>query len=592
MKPKIGFIGQGWIGKNYADVFESRHFEVVRYALEEPYTQNAEKIKDCDIVFVAVPTPTTPEGFDNRILKKVVKLVGKGKIAVIKSTVLPGTTEEIQKDNPDVFVLHSPEFLRETSAAADAAQPSRNIIGIPVESPLYREKAAEVERILPYAPYNLVCSSREAEMIKYGGNNFLYFKVIFANILHDLAGSVGTRWEVVRDAVAADPRIGASHLEPFHKSGRGAGGHCFIKDMAAFAGMYRQLGDEAGSRVLDAVRDKNIELLLETNKDLDLLEGVYGPEILDDLRNRHRVERKARCLVTGGAGFIGSTLVDELIIRGNEVVIIDDLSTGKEEYVNPRAEFHNLDIRNLQDIKPVFEGVDYVFHLAARPRVQFSIDNPGEAHGVNVNGTLNVLIAARDAKVKKFIFSSSSSVYGDQEWLPLHEGMLPNPKSPYALHKQMGEDYCRLFNELYGLPAVCLRYFNVYGRRMATEGAYCLVLSIFTNQRQKGESLTITGDGEQRRDFTYVGDVVAANILAANSANVGRGEVINIGSGVNYSVNEIADMFGGPRVYIEPRIEPRLTLADNSLAQKILGWEPMMNLPEWLVEHKREQEID
>ena len=296
----------------------------------------------------------------------------------------------------------------------------------------------------------------------------------------------------------------------------------------------------------------------------------------------------SKCLVTGGAGFIGSNLVDELIKQGEEVIIIDNLSTGKKEYVNAKADFHEVDIRNLKIIKPLFSGVDYVFHLAAFPRVQPSIEDPATANDINLNGTVNVLIAARDAKVKRVIYSASSSAYGDQTKMPLTEEMPTHPLSPYGLQKYVGELYCRLFTEIYGLPTVSLRYFNAYGKRQALEGAYCLVMGTFVRQRLNNEPMTITGDGKNRRDYTSVIDVVRANILASKSKKVGKGEVMNIGRGSNYSVNELAEMIGGPVKHIEARIEPKETLADNSLAKKLLGWEPTVNLPEWLEGYKKE----
>ncbi len=282
MKKLIGFIGQGWIGKNYADNFVERGYEVVRYAMEEPYVKNKEAIKDCDIVFIAVPTPTTPQGFNNNILRSVVPLVGVGKIAVVKSTILPGTTESIQAENKNIFMLHSPEFLTESSAAYDAANPNRNIIGIPVDSDEYRGKAQEVMAVLPYAPYQVICRAREAELIKYGGNCWFFFKVIFVNMLYDLAQKLGVQWEVVQDAMAADPRIGRTHLNPIHQGGRGAGGHCFIKDFAAFTELYKQeIGDELGQKALESLVEKNIDLLVKSKKDIDLLKGVYGEEIIN-----------------------------------------------------------------------------------------------------------------------------------------------------------------------------------------------------------------------------------------------------------------------------------------------------------------------
>lgn len=282
MKKTIGFIGQGWIGKNYANHFEDRGFSVIRYALEEPYISNRDRIRDCDIVFIAVPTPTVPGGFDDHIVREAVSLVGKGKIAVIKSTILPGTTESVQEQYPDVIVLHSPEFLTEATARYDADNPDRNIVGIPRNEENYREAARAVLEVLPESPFNSICSSREAELIKYGGNCFFYSKVIFMNILFDLAKSMDCDWQVLKEALAADPRIGRVHMDPVHKSGRGAGGHCFIKDFEAFSWEYKKrLGNDIlGVKVLDSIRDKNLELLLSTNKDLDLLEGVYGSEFI------------------------------------------------------------------------------------------------------------------------------------------------------------------------------------------------------------------------------------------------------------------------------------------------------------------------
>ena len=292
-----------------------------------------------------------------------------------------------------------------------------------------------------------------------------------------------------------------------------------------------------------------------------------------------------RVLVTGGAGFIGSHLVDKLIEQGHEVVVIDNLSTGEKENLNPKAKFRKVDIRNLKKIKPAFKGVDHVFHLAAQARVPLSVKDPIETHTNNALGTLNVLVAARDNKVKKFIYSASSSAYGDQKNLPLKEDMTPRPKSPYGLQKLIGEEYCRLFYELYGLPTVSLRYFNVYGPRNPLEGAYALVIGIFLRQKKAGEPLTIDGDGEQTRDFTSVRDVVRANILAAESNKVGRGEVINIGAGNNHSINKIAELIGGKTINKPPRLgDPKHTLADNSLAKKLLNWRPEVSIEEGIEE--------
>lgn len=299
----------------------------------------------------------------------------------------------------------------------------------------------------------------------------------------------------------------------------------------------------------------------------------------------------SKCLVTGGAGFIGSNLVDELIKRGDEVIIIDNLSTGKKENLNPKAKFHNLDIRSLDEIKPLFIGVDYVFHLAALARVQPSIEDPITYNDHNVNGSLNVLVASKEAKVKKVVYAASSSAYGNQEEMPLTEDMIANPISPYGLQKYIGEEYCRLFSYVYKLPTVCLRYFNVYGPRMVLEGAYAPVIGIFGQQKKNNKPLTIVGDGEQLRTYTYIKDIVRASILASLS-DVSDGRPINIGQSSEYSVNQIAKMIGGPTVNIPPRIEPRRNLCDNTLAKELLGWEPTIDLPEWMEGYKKEMGID
>ncbi len=285
-KPLIGFVGQGFVGKAYADEFESRGFKTVRYALEEPYKKNKEKIKDCDIVFIAVPAPTSEKGFDDSIIRGAIKLVSRGKIVVIKSTILPGTTDSIQKENPDIYVFHSPEFLTEVTALYDAAHPNRNILGADKMDKIFKAKAREVMAVLPKAPAEFTMGAKEAELIKYGGNCWFYFKVIFINMLYDVAKAKGVNWPTVRDAMAADPRIGRSHLDPIHKSGRGAGGHCFIKDFAAFSDLYRQtVADPLGLKVLEGLQDKNIDLLLASGKDLGLLAGVYGEAFIKRRKN-------------------------------------------------------------------------------------------------------------------------------------------------------------------------------------------------------------------------------------------------------------------------------------------------------------------
>lgn len=288
---KIGFIGQGWIGKNYADDFENRGLTVVRYGLEAAYKYNKDEIKTCDIVFIAVPTPTTPIGFDFSIVEDALSNVGEGNIAVIKSTIIPGTTEVLQEKFKHIFVMHSPEFLREKTAAYDAANPDRNIVGVPLLNENYIKKAEVVLSVLPHAPYSKIMHSKDAELVKYGSNCFLFSKVIFMNMIYEVATSNGGNYENVREAIANDPRIGPSHTQVLHASGhvsdklgRGAGGHCFIKDMQAFREIYARVGDSFGDKLLRALTDKNLELLIGSGKDLDLISEVFGQDFLNTFK--------------------------------------------------------------------------------------------------------------------------------------------------------------------------------------------------------------------------------------------------------------------------------------------------------------------
>lgn len=289
-------------------------------------------------------------------------------------------------------------------------------------------------------------------------------------------------------------------------------------------------------------------------------------------------------LVTGGAGFIGSHITEKLLALGHRVTVLDNLSTGKRENIPEGAKFVKADIRDLKSIKRAFSGIDGVFHTAALPRVQVSIEKPSETNEINITGTLNVLLAARDAGVKRMVYSASSSAFGDQPTLPLHEKMTPNPKSPYGLQKYVGEHYSRLASMFWNLETVSLRYFNVFGPRMAFEGAYVTVIAVFLRQKSEGTPLTITGDGTQTRDFTYIDDVVAANLLAMESNKVGKGEVMNIGAGENHSVNEVAGIIGGPTAFIPPRIEPHDTLADHALAKKLLRWTPKVKFDDGMAQ--------
>ncbi len=279
---KIGFIGQGWIGKNYADDFEARGYEVVRYSIEGAYLQNKEKIQKCDLVFIAVPTPTTQSGFDDSVLRSVIPLIGQGKSAVIKSTVLPGTTEAIQEKHSDIYLFHSPEFLSVATAAEDARHPQRNIVGYPIRNQEYLNRAQQILDTLPKADYEILMSAYEAELFKYLRNCFFYTKVVYMNMIYDLARQLGCDWNKFRDIMSHDPWIGNMHIDPIHKSGRGAGGECFIKDFAALKEFYfKHVNDEYGFKLFDALEHKNLDLLINSNKDMDYLKEVYGEELVN-----------------------------------------------------------------------------------------------------------------------------------------------------------------------------------------------------------------------------------------------------------------------------------------------------------------------
>lgn len=292
-----------------------------------------------------------------------------------------------------------------------------------------------------------------------------------------------------------------------------------------------------------------------------------------------------KTLVTGGAGFIGSHIVDALLAQGDEVIVVDTLIAGKRERVSAQATLLEVDIRNYDAMLAALRGVEVVYHLAALPRVQYSIDDPLETHDVNVNGTLTVLRAAKDAGVRRVVFTSSSSIYGTQDVLPFREDTsVPNPESPYALHKRIGEEYARVFSHVYGLETVSLRYFNVYGPRLDPEGPYALVVGKFLKQKKEGVPLTITGDGTQTRDFTHVTDVARANLLAAKATTVGHGEVINIGAGSPTSINELAAKIGGETTYIPARLEPKHTYASVERAHALLGWKPEVSFDDGMAE--------
>ena len=294
-----------------------------------------------------------------------------------------------------------------------------------------------------------------------------------------------------------------------------------------------------------------------------------------------------KSLVTGGAGFIGSNLVDRLLDLGHEVVVIDNEYSDAHDqfYWNDKAENYKYDICDYENTRPLYDGVDYVFHIAAEARIQPAIENPIRAVSINSVGTCTVLQCSREAGVRRVMYSSTSSAYGLKNELPNTESQPDDCLNPYSISKTNGEKLCSMYTSLYGLETVIFRYFNVYGERQPLKGQYAPVVGIFLRQRAAGELLTIVGDGEQRRDFTYVGDVVNANIMAAisNQEEEAFGEVYNVGTGTNYSVNEVAAMISDNTTNIPPRpAEARLSLANNKKIYEAFGWSPRVKLEDWV----------
>ena len=293
-----------------------------------------------------------------------------------------------------------------------------------------------------------------------------------------------------------------------------------------------------------------------------------------------------KSLVTGGAGFIGSNLVDGLLGLGHEVVVIDNEYSDAHDhfYWNDYTENYKYDIRDYEKTRPLYDGVDYVFHTAAEARIQPSILNPVEAVSINSVGTCTVLQCAREAGVKKLMYSSTSAGYGMNSQ-PNVETQPDDCLNTYSISKVNGEKLCKMYTDLFDLDTVIFRYFNVYGERQPIRGQYAPVIGIFLRQLEAGQPLTIVGDGEQRRDFTYVKDIVNANIMAAlsNADKEAYGQVYNVGSGVNYSVNEVAEMISSNVKYIPPRLgEARISLANIDKIYKTFAWKPQQSLEKWV----------
>lgn len=296
-------------------------------------------------------------------------------------------------------------------------------------------------------------------------------------------------------------------------------------------------------------------------------------------------------LVTGGAGFIGSNIIEELLKRGERVRVLDNFSTGRKENLSrfmSHIELIEGDLRNFESAKRAVDGVDYILHQAALPSVSRSVLDPKASNEANVSGTVNLLTAAKESSVKRVVYASSSSIYGDTPTLPKIESMTPNPRSPYAVSKLAAEFYCRVFHSIYGLETVALRYFNIFGPRQDPHSQYAAAIPLFIRAMLKGEKPTIFGDGSQSRDFTYVANAVRANLLSARAPQA-SGRIFNIACGERYSLNELIKKLNGilgteiDPIHAESRIgEIKHSLADISQAKQILGYEPLINFEEGL----------
>ena len=290
-------------------------------------------------------------------------------------------------------------------------------------------------------------------------------------------------------------------------------------------------------------------------------------------------------IVSGGSGFIGSHIVDKLIEENNNVVVIDNNTNNRKPLINSKAQYFNIDIADnhkIDELSKILNNCEGIFHCAALIDVQESIEKPSIYELNNTIGTLNLLQAAVKANVKKFIYSSSAAVYGDTDDIPISELNPINPISPYGSQKYYGEIMCKVFSQLYDINTCSLRYFNAFGERQKISGAYATVIGIFKYQIQNNLPLTITGDGEQRRDFIYVKDLANANYLAMHSNKNFKGEVFNLGYGKSFSINQIADFFNSKKKYIPAVKEPRESLANIKKANEILKWYPSMKVDEWI----------
>lgn len=294
----------------------------------------------------------------------------------------------------------------------------------------------------------------------------------------------------------------------------------------------------------------------------------------------------SKIIVTGGAGFIGSHLVDALVLENHQVLVIDNFSTGSiKNLTESRTKIKilklSLSTGILKKIPEILKGTDYIFHLAALPRIERSIDDPVGTHRANVEGTLVALELARQLKVKKFIFTSSSSVYGIQKHLPLSESLQPNPQNTYAYQKLMGEYYCRVYSQTYGLEIIVFRLFNVYGPRMFSKGSYKLVFTKWLEQIKNNKPLTIYGKGDQTRDFTYISDAIRGLILGITTRLKSLYEIINLGRGQQMSIRDLAKLFKSAILLLPPRpYEEKFKQANINKAKVLLGWEPDTSIDE------------
>ncbi len=564
----IGIAGVGFVGEAAQCWFEQQGYPLFLYD-KHKHIGSLEELNKADIIFLCLPTPFREGRFDDSAVWDVLERIEGEKIIVVKSTVLPGSTEEYQRKFPQHTFFMNPEFLRASTAREDFLNPNRQIVGYTEKG---EEGAQDIMSLLPPAPVRRTVRATEAEMIKYFGNLFLASRVVFANHMYDVAKKLGIDYDTVKECAGDDPRIGKSHFDIFHEGYRGYSGSCLPKDTKAFISFAERLGTD--HRLFAAVDTVNEELLNGS---------------------KAAAKSKETILVTGGAGFIGSHVSERLLKDGHRVVCLDNFSS----FYDPRLKEDNIkgiirhpdfvlvrgDILDTGTLRSVFSQypIAKIVHLAALPGVRTSFGaSSGNYVDVNLRGTLHLLEEAKENGVKQFVFASSSSVYGKESAMPFQE--TENhlvPISPYGVTKLSAEVLCRSYHTLYGIPITVVRIFSAFGPRQRPE----LALHLFARCIKRGEEIPLLGSGEASRDITYVGDIVEG--ISKALVQEFPFEVFNLGNSRTVTVKEMIAQLA-EKLHAEPKVKQMrahvgdldITFADISKARNMLGWEPQVSFEE------------